>query len=64
MDFQVFSALPLIAIGCIFGIFFGAMPGLTSTAAVSLLLPFVYNMDPIKGMGLLLGAFCGGISSD
>lgn len=62
MVFEILNALPLIIVGCIFGIFFGAMPGLTSTAAVTLLLPFVYNMNPIDGMGLLLGAFCGGIS--
>ena len=62
MEFEILKALPLIMVGCILGIFFGAMPGLTSTAAVSLLLPFVYNNDPIDGIGLLLGAFCGGIS--
>lgn len=49
-----------IFIGTIFGIFFGAMPGLTSTAAVAMLIPLTYRLDDITGIGLLLGAFCGG----
>ena len=51
-----------IFLGTLFGIFFGAIPGLTSTAAVAILIPLTYGMDYISGISLLLGAFCGGTS--
>lgn len=49
-----------ICVGTGFGLFFGAIPGLTSTAAVALLIPMTYGINPYYGMGLLIGAFCGG----
>lgn len=48
------------AIGTFLGIVFGALPGLTSTMAVALLIPVTFGVDPIAGMGMLMGAFCGG----
>lgn len=54
------STLFFILIGTVCGIVFGAMPGLTSTAAVALLIPLTYSMNAIDGMGMILGAFCGG----
>lgn len=49
-----------IVVGTGFGLFFGAIPGLTSTAAVALLIPMTYGINPYYGIGLLIGAFCGG----
>ena len=54
------QALLFTIIGTILGIIFGALPGLTSTMAVALLIPLTYSLDPIPGMGMLVGAFCGG----
>ena len=34
-----------------FGLFIGAVPGLTATMAVALLVPFTFWLDPIAGAG-------------
>lgn len=49
-----------ISAGTILGIIMGAMPGLTSTMAIAILLPLTYSMTPVMGFGMLLGAYCGG----
>lgn len=54
------SALLFTIVGTILGIIFGALPGLTSTMAVALLIPLTYSLEPVAGMGMLVGAFCGG----
>ena len=48
------------ALGTLLGIIFGALPGLTSTMAVALLIPITFGLPPVAGMGMLVGAFCGG----
>lgn len=60
MEFYDFYSLIYIILGTVFGLFFGAIPGLTSTAAVALLIPMTYGINPYHGIGLLIGAFCGG----
>ena len=60
MEFYDFYSLIYIILGTVFGLFFGAIPGLTSTAAVALLIPMTYGINPYYGIGLLIGAFCGG----
>ncbi len=57
-----FYTLLLIGGGVLFGIIFGAIPGLTATLAVALLLPFTYGLGPFKGLSLLLGIYVGAIS--
>jgi putative tricarboxylic transport membrane protein len=51
----------LIFIGVTAGIIVGALPGLTATMGVALLIPFTYNLPPIQGLVMLLGIFSGGI---
>ena len=54
---NVFSAetfLILIA-GVLGGIIIGALPGLTSTMGVALLLPITYGMEATVGIVMLLG---------
>jgi putative tricarboxylic transport membrane protein len=51
-----------IMIGTILGVIFGAIPGLTATLAVVILLPLTYGMDPLAGIATLLAAYIGGIS--
>ncbi|WP_232503686.1 tripartite tricarboxylate transporter permease [Thermotoga profunda] len=45
---------PLI-ISMFFGIFVGAIPGLTATMAVALIIPVTYYMPPIAGLAMVLG---------
>ncbi|POF29435.1 tripartite tricarboxylate transporter permease [Roseibium marinum] len=42
--------------GMIVGMVFGMLPGLGGVAAVSILLPFIYYLDPYSGLAMLLGA--------
>ena len=60
---NVFSAetfLILIA-GVLGGIIIGALPGLTSTMGVALLLPITYGMEATVGIVMLLGIYCGSV---
>jgi putative tricarboxylic transport membrane protein len=50
-----------IAFGVAAGIFVGALPGLTATTGCALLLPFTFGHDPMQGLLMLVGVFCGGI---
>lgn len=48
-------------LGLFFGIVIGALPGLTATMGVALLLPLTFTMAPIPGIIMLCGVYCGGI---
>lgn len=50
----------LIVIGTLFGMVCGALPGLSSSMAIILCLPFTYSMDPISGILLLISVYVGG----
>ena len=56
------TSLLLITVGTIFGIIFGAIPGLTATLAVILLIPLSYGLPPLQGICMLIGVYIGGIS--
>lgn len=44
------------------GMVVGALPGLTSTMAMALFLPFTFLMEPQTGLAVLMGLFAGGIA--
>ena len=46
-------------LGCGSGILFGALPGISSSMGVVLLLPFTYQMDGTAAIILLVSNFCG-----
>ncbi len=54
----VFKPNVLITLGLssIFGLVLGAIPGLTATLAVALLVPLTFFMDPVPAMGAVVGA--------
>ncbi|BES70572.1 tripartite tricarboxylate transporter permease [Marinobacter nanhaiticus D15-8W] len=52
----------LAAVGCLIGIIFGAIPGMTATMAVAVCLPLTYSLELQQGLALLLGLYVGGIS--
>ena len=66
LGFQVLFANPinlvLLAFGIFMGIFFGAIPGLTATLGVCLMIPFTYKLAPVAGITLLVSIYVGGIS--
>lgn len=47
--------------GIIGGITIGALPGLTATMGVALVLPVTFGMDPVPGILLLLGVYFGSV---
>lgn len=57
----VFSYPVLISIflGTVAGIVIGGMPGLTATMAVALLIPITFNFEPLIGLALMGGVYCG-----
>ena len=58
---DIYSML-LIASGVFGGIIIGAVPGLTATMAVALLVPVTYGMPMVPAIALLLGVYVGSIS--
>lgn len=50
-----------ITAGLIVGIFVGAMPGLTTTLAMAVLLPISFKLEPMLGIPFLIGVYKGGI---
>jgi len=50
----------LIVVGTIAGVIVGALPGLSSSMAVALLLPFSLYLDPIPAIALLSALYCAG----
>jgi putative tricarboxylic transport membrane protein len=51
----------LLFLGVLAGVTVGAIPGLTATLAISLLLPFTFMLSPTPALLLLLGIYCGGV---
>ncbi len=47
--------LLLVLLGVVAGIVVGALPGLTATMAIALLVPFTFTMQPVHGL-ILMGA--------
>lgn len=50
----------VVIFGTLGGVLVGAMPGLSSTMATALLLPFTLTMDPIAAIALLSALYCAG----
>lgn len=50
-----------IAAGLTVGMFVGAMPGLTTTLAMAVLLPVSFKLEPMLGIPFLIGVYKGGI---
>ena len=52
---------PFLFLGVAGGIIVGALPGLTGSVGIILLLPFVFYLDASTAMVMLCGMFCGAI---
>lgn len=55
------NTLLLIVAGVLIGIVIGALPGISATVGVAILLPFTFVMEPLNGMMLLLGIYGGAV---
>lgn len=56
-----FEVLWTIALGTLGGLIIGALPGLTATMGVALLIPLTFGMTPVMGLNMLIGIYIGGI---
>jgi len=57
------SVFIYVIIGFFIGMFFGAVPGLTSCLAIALVLPLTYSMDIVSALVMCMGIFMAGIYS-
>jgi TctA family transporter len=48
------QVLLVIGIACVFGLFVGAVPGLTATMATALLVPFTFFMEPLSAVAAIV----------
>jgi putative tricarboxylic transport membrane protein len=57
----VFTPLSLILViaGTAFGMFCGALPGLSASMSIILLLPFTYGMEPVQAIVALIAVYIG-----
>lgn len=60
MIFEVKYFLLMFA-GVAFGLVLAALPGLTSSMGIALMLPFTYNLEPLTSLVFLLSIYSGGI---
>jgi putative tricarboxylic transport membrane protein len=53
--------LPL-ALGTLIGVVGGALPGITNTMTVIMVLPFTFGLEPLQGLAAMIGVYVGGES--
>jgi putative tricarboxylic transport membrane protein len=51
-----------LAIGTVAGLIGGALPGVTITMTIILVLPFTFGLDPLQGLAAMVGVYVGGES--
>ena len=62
---QIFSMLfgtpliPAALIGLVWGVIGGALPGLSASVTMALILPFTYAIDPMSAIVLLASVYIG-----
>ncbi len=50
-----------LILGVSMGTILGAIPGLTATMAIAIVIPFTFTMSPVASLLMLVGAYKGGI---
>src|SRR5512147_2371472 len=51
--------VPLV-LGTIAGVIGGALPGITITMTIIVVLPFTFGLDPLQGLATMTGVYVGG----
>src|SRR3972149_11027408 len=49
-----------LVIGTLAGVVGGALPGVTITMTIILILPFTFGFDPLQGLAAMTGGYVGG----
>ena len=50
-----------MAVGVLFGMYGGAMPGISATMAISLMVSFTYNWEMGPALGMIIGCYVGAV---
>ena len=58
------AQLGFLFIGVVLGLWVGIVPGIGAIAWLSLLLPFIYGLDPVSGLALMTGLLATNPTSD
>ena len=61
IPFLDLKLLSLVALGTFSGIYIGAIPGLSVTMAVSILISFTFSWDVYPAISLMIGIYMGGV---
>jgi len=56
------SNMLVMLLGGLWGIIAGALPGISTSMGVVLLIPFTFTLSPITAFTMLVSAYCGGIT--
>lgn len=56
------ATLVYIVLGTLLGVVFGALPGVSSSMACMLALPFSYAMDPLPAIAFLVTVYCAAVT--
>jgi putative tricarboxylic transport membrane protein len=51
--------VPLV-IGTFIGVIGGALPGITITMTIIVVLPFTFGLEPLQGLAAMIGVYVGG----
>lgn len=55
------ATLAALAVGTLFGMVVGALPGLGSVLAITIALPFTFGMDKVPAIALVLAIYCSSV---
>lgn len=62
VDFLQLKYLVPLALGTLVGVVGGALPGITITMTVIMVLPFTFGLEPLQGLAAMVGVYVGGES--
>ncbi|MDX6752412.1 tripartite tricarboxylate transporter permease [Geminicoccaceae bacterium 1502E] len=55
------ATMAAILLGTVFGVIVGALPGLGSVLAITIILPFTFTMDAVPAIALVLAVYCSSV---
>lgn len=55
------TSLGLLLVGVFWGALVGALPGLGSIIAITMILPFTYQLSSVGALALIMGVYCGAV---
>ncbi len=62
IDILQWKYLVPLCLGTLIGIIGGALPGVTLTMTIIVVLPFTFGLDPLQGLAAMVGVYVGGES--